>query len=147
MPDLSTISLRQRLYLVALLCTILCLIPSAQLAHSMLGQLATAARARAALPANRDWQSLLQAVNAHRLARTSLLQANIGTESDRQQASARVDQAFVAVASTLQQQGALQERQEAAAGLRRDFQALNQALAKHSLDAAALVQQQQVLQQ
>ncbi|OWQ83063.1 hypothetical protein CDN99_27405 [Roseateles aquatilis] len=60
--------LKHRLALVALLCGVICLLPSGQLGLNLLSELRTVKLERAALPANQAWQRVIAGLAEHRVA-------------------------------------------------------------------------------
>jgi methyl-accepting chemotaxis protein len=135
---LRSLTLRQRLALVALLCALLCLLPTAQLGLRLWAELDAVAAERAGLPANRAWQQLLAGLNAHRQAAAALA-AHPEAETER----LRAQQASEAALAALQAGPAAQR--EAVAALRRDFEALAGAVQRREVDLAALLQGQRAL--
>jgi methyl-accepting chemotaxis protein len=141
---LPSLSLRQRLGLVALLCALLCLIPTLQLGMRLANDLSVVGTARAGLPANKVWQQALTALNAHRLA-AAALQARPETEPARQVLAGQADQAFGALADSLQRTGFADSRVASVQALREEFASLSAAIGKRELDFPALLARQQQL--
>jgi methyl-accepting chemotaxis protein len=139
-----SLNLRQRLGLVALLCALLCLVPTWQLAVQMADHLETVKQERAGLPANRSWQQVLSSLNAHRVA-AAALQTSPEGEPTRQALAAKADQAFVELLKSLQDGGFPSARVDAAVALQKDFSQLAAALGRRELDFAGLMKQQQAL--
>ncbi len=138
------LNLRQRLGLVALLCALLCLIPTWQLGARMAEDLAVVSQERAGLPANQMAQQLLEALNAHRLA-AAALQAKPDGETERRATAERVLKAFAGVAAALERSGSASTRGASLEALRQDFVSIDAAIAKRELDFASLMKRQQQL--
>ncbi|WP_067060844.1 methyl-accepting chemotaxis protein [Roseateles chitosanitabidus] len=89
-------SLKHRLALVALLCGVVCLLPTGQLGVNLLNALGTVRLERAALPANQAWQRVIADLAEHRLA-----SATAGSHPEqaaaRDAAAAKLQQDFDAV--------------------------------------------------
>ncbi len=141
-PRLDRITLRQRLVLVALLSVLLSVVPTWRIGTGAYEQLAAVATERAALPANKAWQNVLAALGEHRLAATRA-RTNADQAAARQQAAARVEQAFQDVAAA--SAAASPERQAQLQALRADFQALGTALAQNGLQFPALMKRHRLI--
>ncbi len=95
-------SLKHRLAAVALLCGVVCLLPTVQLALHQLHALRTVQAQRAALPAHQAWQRVIADLSDHRLA-----SATAGSHAEqakaRDAAAARLEKDFDALAAELAQ--------------------------------------------
>jgi methyl-accepting chemotaxis protein len=118
------LSVRARLLIVAGMCALLALLPTSQLVLRHAEELAFVREERAALPANRAWQALIAALQAHRQMAAAQL-AHPDTQGQRAATTMRVTQSFAALRDALDASGASNARRDAVAALKREFDAPN----------------------
>ena len=136
------LTLRQRLVIVAVLCVLLCALPTWRLATDIVGELRAVSAERAALPANKAWQRLLSALNAHRQA-SAALQAAPDGEATRQKAAAQVELAFADVEAALA--STPKARMPQAQAIHADFKELNGAIAGKPTQFAVIFKRHRAL--
>ncbi|MBV8036571.1 methyl-accepting chemotaxis protein [Roseateles sp.] len=136
------VTLRQRLVLVAVLCALLCAVPTWRLGAQAQARLHAVSVERDALPANKAWQKLLAALNAHRLA-AAVVRARPDGEAVRQRSAEGAEQAFGEVDLALAANS--QQRRDRVLALRADFMALSDASANGALQFPMLLKRHRAL--
>ncbi|MBT9598811.1 MAG: HAMP domain-containing protein [Vitreoscilla sp.] len=136
---LHELSLRARLLAVALLCMLLALLPSTQLALRYSDDLAFVRAERSALPVNVAWQTTLAAFRQHRELSALALATQPEAEPKRAEAAEQVRRGLDQVATALRVAEASDERLAEVPAIRQTFDALAASVAGRKVDVQRMM--------
>ncbi len=148
MSNLSTrraLSVRSRLMIVAGLCALLAALPTTLLAVRYLGDYSGVEHEAASLGSQRDWQAVVEAIDAHQV-QAAATRVKPEAEAARQQAAANVDRNFATLRQALVADHASAQRLQAVDRLQGEFDQVAAAAAKKELQPPQLIAKDQSIE-